>query len=62
MADSSFTYYAHPLYMRGIESFGNYLSIDVSETWMFFLTVILTYIGAFIIYKWDNKFVKQIVM
>lgn len=59
---ANFTYYSHPFFMLCISILGRkFLHIDITETPMFFLTVISTFLSGVIIYKLDNKFLNQIV-
>ncbi len=60
---ANFTFYSHPLCIRGLSFIGSHLlHVDISETPVFFMTLILTFAGGFIIYKWDNKLLNKIVI
>lgn len=59
---ADFTYYSHPVCIMALTILGNYiLHIQVQGTSMFFLTVTLTGIGGYCIYKWDNPAVNRIL-
>lgn len=59
---ANFTYYSHPIWMICLTYFSNnILYINLTETPMFILTIVLTYLGGFFIYKWDNKLTNYIV-
>ena len=58
---ANFTYYSHPFCIMCLGFLANnILHINLTETPIFILTTVLTCLGGFIIYKWNNKLVNYI--
>lgn len=56
------TYYIHPFYIECLTIFGNrVLNISISETPMYFLVIMLTFISGYLIYRSGNTYIIHLV-
>lgn len=59
---ANFTYYAHPFIIICLYFlFDGILHINLPATVLFILTITSSFIGGFIIYKWNHPFINRIV-
>ena len=59
---SNFTYYSHPLFITCLSAiFSNFFHIEISQTPLFVLTVLITCIFSLIICKFNNKYINLFV-